>query len=1262
MPINLSDEGLAAFDALGDDDKSSLIDEIDDGDATALADAYTAWKKRGTQPLTLDVPEGRELGPTPMTLDIGEPKALQGQFATGPVEPTVADFEQNPYAPKPVFSPTRSVADPAPARPVRVGMFAMPSKGKVDTKAAGDAVRDNIVRPVQKHIGMPIAGTMLEASEPEGTPALTKRVNRKLLSAIAGPGIDSYGMAPAEEATGAKTSASVFGVMQAPVEGVLEGVGDPSNYIPLGWEKRAAAMAKGAPAFLRWAAEPLANAAENVLIDSAKSVAGLESDPLSAAVTGFGMKTLFKATGKAASVASEGAARIRAHFQSLDPLETHGILRDVRVMPEELRAPPGQPVTSAVAYQPWIDERGNLFGRKAAADGTFEDVPLNSAEAARKYRAEAEASGGAYGEISPDDFRRAANSGDNTKAIAELARPSADQVKKQKAEAEAAEKQAVYERDNQKTNSMKAPQKVMAEAVPPDAAPVKNVVPEQGKLNGGEMRPEEAAIAQPEIAEDSRLMGVIKKLGDSGDKMLKGLVNGRHRGLKELRHHIREAQAVKMFDEERRLLQGKLRALLPDQKAYSTFDLDLDQAIRANSMLRVHSIMSKHGAAWDKMKGEVYKLLLEKQKSDALFKQLTGIDWKDFSPADDDAMTAYVARRYKAFTNPKEWEKYVFGDKPLLSEVMVHVRETVPELRQASDAHVEKYLHDVLEEHRAGGKGGPAGPYGKQSMFARKDIHPTMRKFLGEERSGMINLAESIGTQRAIIKHLQVWGDIASDANAFRHNVVDIPKAELPNWAPVPQDRKKFGAAAGGYVRKEIHEALIEYADEIPRSAEWVRAINSWQKKMQVGLGGARPILRSVFGNIDSSVATGGMSIMRAGKELAEAHRIRRAYLEDPDSAAGSLLREAKVYGADGAGFGAIEMSREMKQSFKEFEDAFAKQSDKSTLGYIKAAAEFTARKGQKGMDFLTAWVDYNDQIFRLANYVGLKRKYRAAGMEPEAAARKAAERINKYFWQAQNIGRYVEKFRGGIGIAAPYLTARAEDMRTKLNMARGFIDDEDPGYKFRMLAWNGLFFGGAIMGSKGVYNMVTGSDDPEAEAAGARITDRAKFYKPGLMPVRIGKDAKGRWQAFDWSTFSFPWSLMQGMPGKDGQIKDHVAIRIAANLVADNFSPVLEEAIKSPLYKMGALTPSPEHFQQKPMSVDEDGYLAVLKAMGQTAMEDSLVPGAITKAVRGYDYMNSASETAPTPGQYIAQQAGIPVQSIPNSSKAVVKEARKKK
>lgn len=761
----------------------------------------------------------------------------------------------------------------------------------------------------------------------------------------------------------------------------------------------------------------------------------------------------------------------------------------------------------------------------------------------------------------------------------------------------------------------------------PGIAETKGVTPSQPALRGGPPTPEEMPALTAGLDEANSLARQMLQhdvqRGGKFTQWMRDWLDPQMRGLKNLHHHMRETRSQRMWEEIRALEEARLRRLLPNVKTEDAFDKDFNRAIRTKDPAAINAIMEKHGDVWRAVQDEANRLIAEKATDNARFKQLTGFDFED--PIDADIHTPeYVARRYWAFLKPKEWQKLVLKRGELLDQAVKGVLADNPDLTPGAVAQqLRSVLHsaDPIAAYKGSGL-----PYGSKSMLKRQELPEYIRKLLGENESGIMNLAESRATQKAILHTLEAWDAITRDPGAFTREPGN------PLFRQLPNDQRKYGPAAGGYVHEELFDALVTATENAPQTVEWARAFQKFLKGNQTAWN-PRAHLRSIFGNLDSSVAAGGMNPLNPvdWRLMAEAWQALKAFKADPTAdGVGKIVFEAKKYGADYAGYGSQEIASLHDKAFAEFNRVHGANVPKNALDWLGVIANTGKKLYTKPTDSLAGLLDFQDRLFRIANYIGLRRKLIAKGMTPEDAARESAERINRYFWNTQNIGRHVERARrGGVGVVAPYLTPIAEDARTRLNMARGMAT-EDWGFRGRMAAWHGIFYGGLLYGGGAAWKAINGTDGDELDDAKARQTKSSQTFKPLQYPLPW-RDSEGRVQAFDYTPFSYPGQFLRGYPD------DHWMARAFANAATMPFGEFVGTGVRTGLEATGAVTPV--QMPTKKLLEGEAGVSTILGWMSEQSLLP-VGPARLSKDVGRLEDLQASPYDVPlTPGQVAGRQ-----------------------
>ncbi len=728
---------------------------------------------------------------------------------------------------------------------------------------------------------------------------------------------------------------------------------------------------------------------------------------------------------------------------------------------------------------------------------------------------------------------------------------------------------------------------------PPGIAPTKGVTPSKPILDGGPPLPSDLPVTHKDAAAlVVKMQQVLARSTSNVEAAWKRILHDQHRGPLETLHHIREVMAVKSYDGVREGKLRRLQSLLPGKKLESAFDKDLDTAVKAKTHDEADAIMAKHGAAWTKIQDEIHENINQKNILSSEYERLTGGRWDDGSEDFDELMQKYVTRRYWATANPEEWAKVVAKREDTLKGAVDFLIDANKN-NNVSRKQITEELEKILRTRDPVGAWGSSklNPYGNKSMLTRKDIPEPIRKVMGEWESGALNLAETLGRQHALVNYLQAWENLTQNPTVFSPGAPT--GLDVDNWVQLDTQPRKYGPAAGGFVRKEIFEAMANAGETINQAPDFIRAVSRFVKGNMVVWNG-RSHLRSLIANFDSSVAAGGFNPLVPShyKLLKESFQQLKAYNADPTAdGPGAKVYEALKYGGNWRGQAGIEIRKQNAAALKAFDSIFSGEKTPSSMPELLSRIADVAGKGYGfATDKLAAVFDFQDELFRMANYNGLYRKFSQQGMAPEAAARAAADRINLFFMNAQNVGRTLENARsGGIGIAAPFLTSVAEGARNRINMMREFAKP-DWGYRGRMAAWHGLVKGGLLFGGAvSAWNLYHGNPPDEAERAKANLTKSSQTYKPGVSVISF-KDAKGRHQAVDLTMFEELLSYGRG------NTDNPQWANIATNIITAPMGETAANVVQNTLAATGMIRPpanyTPQHIE------GDTGLMKVLTAL----------------------------------------------------------------
>lgn len=625
---------------------------------------------------------------------------------------------------------------------------------------------------------------------------------------------------------------------------------------------------------------------------------------------------------------------------------------------------------------------------------------------------------------------------------------------------------------------------------PPGVARIKEVIPEEAKLRGGlpEYLPTEDML-------DLNLMYNNLKLFAHRESALQGVIknleNQRHRGPKELQRFVKELQAADQHAKVKNQVMEAIRRAVP-KKDFGQLLKDVHEL--ALGRVTDEDMGQKYGQVWNEARAVVKPFIDEKNINDKLIEELGGIPEGMAEKRMDGLLDQYVARKYRAYLDPEGWAKNV--PAKVVNDAVMRIVADNPKANW-TEQFVARELSKII--HSAGDHGGflksGIGKKYQKSLQARKDIPKEIRALLGEIDNGAISLAETIGNQRAIIQNLKTWRDIVADERYFSPG----PRLDMQGrqMVQVPHEKKRFGAAAGGYVDRDLWEGI----QLVPQQQGWLynfmRGLTGYMKGNEVGT--FKAIYNSVIGNMISTAGMGkaGLDWKNGGADIKLAWDALKAYKNNPnDVSAAAIVKEAISYGAHWGG--QLENELGFKKIFDAMDAMYNKPADNAFD--VFTAMKNTIKAPYKGVRFTQEQfgklLDGNDAVIRLANYISARRYYASQGLSLEEAARSAAKDINDVFWNAQNVGKWVETARSsGAGIVAKYLTAYVEDIRIWKNMSARLMTRPDT--RFRVLG-TGMAVGGAVT----MARMAFGSDDDN-------FTKRQESWSPFMVPLPITEGGK---------------------------------------------------------------------------------------------------------------------------------------------------------
>jgi hypothetical protein len=568
--------------------------------------------------------------------------------------------------------------------------------------------------------------------------------------------------------------------------------------------------------------------------------------------------------------------------------------------------------------------------------------------------------------------------------------------------------------------------------------------------------------------------------------------------------------------------------------------------------------------------------------------------------ATGEELEPYLARMYMRNVDPKRYSKLV------PSEVVDKVVDKLTKrLETAGDEFTPAQIRGEIDKMAKAGMSDEAiqtsalmRTKALDRLRQRKIIPEEIRQLLGEIDSGQVRLAHTLASQEALYARHQLFDSIAANPTYYSHG----PQPHLHPEA-IPNDRRAYGDLAGGYVSPEIYDFILMTPKIEAQSHNWVKAINRFRKGNLVAWGGLGPMIRSTVGNFASSVWAGGLDIMRprqTGQAMVEAVKAIHDFHKDPtgNTGLGKILREMRSYGADWAGIGEEEISGKAKRFIDEMVREYGKRNKMDAFTFLEKLHNHTYGNYKSATDKLGNALDLNDKLFRVANYISLKKKYLSNPAKflpqvqpkdvPRAAAELASKRINQSFMNAPNTGASVKRAsQGGVGIAAPFLTSASEEARILAMLPGRFL--EEPDLRWRMAQW--ALLGAAAYGTKtGLQKyMDIGPSEEKIDAALGNMPDRAKFYKPLVTATNKEGD---KLAVHDLTQYFLPAQLFRGHPD------DNAFAKVFTNALT---FPVEggggEEGIRTLLESAGVVRPT--GFSPKYLEGDQGLVKTINTALG---------------------------------------------------------------
>lgn len=614
---------------------------------------------------------------------------------------------------------------------------------------------------------------------------------------------------------------------------------------------------------------------------------------------------------------------------------------------------------------------------------------------------------------------------------------------------------------------------------------------------------------------------ITSKSPGAVDSLLNKLVGGQARLGKVMAFmHLRNQGSLQLQKSEAQIL-GAVERLLPKGPARQKFNRELTSVFLGKTSWE--DFAGKNPGASEALKTLTSNLMGERTALDGRIAELGGIPDKLVMERAQGLIDPYLARMYMTHLLPAgEWAKHVRNTDAFDKAVQYLIKDMKETGLHVLPEQVSAALETLLKAPNivdAAKSSGLKDSKAVKKLIARQEIPPELRAVMGELEAGSVRMAASIGGQRAIVAKLEMFQDIAAD-----QNLSSIGRRPDLYPEPVPDIPRLYGKLSGRYVKPEIYSELIALPNQVRNMYTFANKVSGWMKGNQ--LAGFGPWWTSMSGNLQGGVFSGGLSLMRPdqyGRGIFNAVKAIHDFHADPTGRTGDgwLLKEAKKAGADWAGRGEVEISSTSKKFVRDLMKTLEAQPHGgwSAIDAIKKGFD-TYNRPAEGFGNL---LDLQDQIFRLAAYSNLRRANIAKGMPDSQAALEAAHKIALSFPNPGNVGPAVQGLRNQVGVAAPYLTPKMEDMRIYSTLLPRLM--KEPDLKWRLLGHAALFGGiGQMM------KHMSGTRDEDLKLANLSLTKRQQSVRPLTAPLPF-RDDKGRIQFLDASNWFLPGQLMQGHP-----------------------------------------------------------------------------------------------------------------------------------
>lgn len=711
--------------------------------------------------------------------------------------------------------------------------------------------------------------------------------------------------------------------------------------------------------------------------------------------------------------------------------------------------------------------------------------------------------------------------------------------------------------------------------------------------------PEEVATIAPEILRQSDESIALWKQTTKGDpkvyKVLKSVLN-----LTEDVDMVRFANAVKAARSLNGLSPEILNAMtkrLPDKKLLSRASLSLEKV--ALGKMSHAEFAAAHPEVSQNFRELLANVTDEMQRNSAELEALGVVQPGMTEARRQKWVDQYVAQQYAAYLNPKGvWAK-ALPSEAAEKAINFFVKQHEANGQLLTDAAAVKMLENFVNAEDPVSALRDYSANGKQvfsRLLKKEDLPPELKGALGAS-SGSFRVAYSLGQQRALLAQHRMWGELSSSPMHWSPG----PRPDLP--VQIPNEPNQFGRAAGGFTKAEL-APLMDTAKTAADGFRWVNALKSmW--KAGVTIKNPASWILNFLRNVPATII-----VDPNVEHFVQAHKAFSAWMAEPVLKAGmpeSLVNEARRVGALSSGMAANEITHHASQITDEMIGAL-KQGG-GVPGMLKAWGAKALKLNQSIDKTLAHGYDYNDQFFKLANYIKLKESGLSDATSkgligPEAnehAARYAAEIVNALFPNFENLPTWADKFRkSALGAAAPFASSQLEELRimAQLNKnARRFPVVNKGLYKLAAVT-------AGIYGANRVMREANGISQADVKAADATLSERGKYYHPEMMYLPI-RDQHGRLQTLDLSKFIMPLQMMQG------DTSDPLLARIVGNTLLSPLGQGLQDAGRSAANQAGLLRQGKTY---SPLEGERGITATLMSSMAQSGF----LPGglAIPKAI----------------------------------------------